>query len=631
MNRQQGGSRREAGSPREGAEALALHDAVADADRPRVCRLLDAGAPLEAVDAQGRTPLGVAAALGDLALVRELLARGADARAAEPAAHAAGVGPQAARRVAAREGDEVRTPLTCAVESGELEVVEVLLEAGASPYTGGATSALELAVLLGDAEIVRALLDAGADPNARDSEGDTPLAIAAAAGQLEPIEALLQYGAIASARNDDGDSALAVAAAAGRREAVALLAPHFSFFERMRAQRALRRAARAPRAGRAPRPGLLARTDRFHDDALHGRLAAVRKALAMGVAPDERWKSDGDTALALAVRGGHVAVVRALLEAGADPNLAVRGETPIAIAIGPQLLDPRARRELVRVLAAGGGDVDERDADGLTPLMRAVLTARGDARTAETLLELGADLAAQHASGMTALELAQGDPAKAELARALEGWASKSGGMAPRAAGDVASLRGLGDAAASCVVLAVRAPIDAVAQLLERRRGGRQWSRDVYGRDGLAAGEEGILVYRLRGHAFTLAQSPCLDARALRARDALRASQLLATRSALIELGANIGLARLAVFENGEPIESLALRRDGALAFQSRIEPQLAPREGADAIDFLRARLEALELYVPGFDDDRLERLVERFAPRDFERVDFLRLDASDR
>ncbi|MEZ4217158.1 MAG: ankyrin repeat domain-containing protein [Myxococcota bacterium] len=356
----------------------------------------------------------------------------------------------------------------------------------------------------------------------------------------------------------------------------------------------------------------------------------MRKALAMGVAPDERWHDDGDTALALAARGGHAAVVRALLDAGADPDLLARGEPPIATAVGPLALDPRARRDVVRALAAGGADVDRRDADGLTPLMRAVLTGRGDARAALALLELGADLDAAHPSGLTALELAQGDPAKAALARALADWAAKGEAADARARVDVTALRGIGDAGAACVALAVRAPIDDVAQALERRRGGRQWSRDVYGRDGYCAGDEGIVVFRFRGHDWTLAQSACMDARALRARDAEALSRQLGCAALLYEACEDIGLLRYALYEGGERVERLGLRRDGGVAFESSREPAPAAPERDGLVAFLGDRLRALGLYVPGVGDDRLADLARRFAPRDFERVDYLRLDVDD-
>ena len=632
-------------SPAAANEADELLSACADGDHALVRELLAVGVPLEGVDANGRTPLGLAAATGELGLVRLLLEAGADVNAASEQPPARGVGSSEARRIAAREGVDFRTPLTCAVESGELEVVEALLVAGANPYGGGATNPLELAVLLGDEEIVRSLLDAGADPNARDSEGDTPLMIAAAAGQVEPIEVLLAYGAIVSARNDDGESAIALAGRAGRSDAVEHLAPHASWSERFGARRALAR----HRRGRPPRrrASLLARTERFHDDALHGRLAAVRKALAAGVDPDTRWNDRSDTALVLAAEGGHVAVVRALLEAGADPNGLARGETPLGRALGGRCLDRRAVPDVVRALVRGGADVEVRDADGLTPLMRAVVDGRGDARTfaiVDTLVDLGARIDASHAADVTAAELARLDPAKAELAAHLDRLADKQaeGTVAPttaaaaaRADGPVEALRGFGERDASCVVLAVRAPIDRVAPALEAARGGRQWNRDVYatdGPEGWFAGEEGYVVYRLREHAWTLAQSPFVDGRALHARDAQRLAAELGCDALLLEACAASSVLRYAMYRGDERVEEFGLRKDGDVAFRSAIAPEFEQAAGSaadagDAFDVLDRRLAELDLYLPGTSDDRIDWLARRFAARDFERVDFLRLD----
>ena len=80
----------------------------------------------------------------------------------------------------------------------------------------------------------------------------------------------------------------------------------------------------------------------------------------------------------------------------------------------------------MRALVEAGADPEERDIDGLTPLMRLVIDGREAARTAQLLVSLGADLSAEHASGLTALDLAREDPAKAELARFLESLVEKS-------------------------------------------------------------------------------------------------------------------------------------------------------------------------------------------------------------
>lgn len=616
--------------------ARLLLDACARLDHAAVSAALVLGPPLEVHDAIGRTPLGIAAAHGDLDLVRMLLDAGADSNASAPGKPAAGLGPAAARRLAARTGDEFRTPLSLAVESGALEVVSQLVSRGASPYTGGATNPLELSILSGDAEMVRVLLDAGGDPNARDSDADTPLMLAAAAGLVEPIEALLEYGAIVSALNDDRESALDVAARCGRADAVALLADHFPLLARMRARRSLARTRGGAKIG----PGLaLARMDRLHEDARHGRLTGLRKGLAAGVDPDAQISPQGDTALGLAALGGHVSIVRTLLAAGADPNLRKDDETPLLRALAPQALDPRSRPDVVRALVSGGASLDQADGDGLTPLMRAVVDSRGSERTVSLLVSLGADVEAEHPSGMTALDLAKADPAKASLAKCLESLIGKPEESTPSTLGLAApptlrpsssraaeSLRGLGNAHTSEVVLAVRAPIDSVAPALERIRAGRQWSRKVYDEQGFFPGEEGYLLYQFRGHEWTLAQTDLLDRRALHGIDARSLSKQLECDAVLFEVCEASDVLRYAFYRDGRRVEEFgaAARRD--TAFDSTLR-EVAAADRESPLEFIDRSFADWGLFVPGLGDDRLEVLARDFEPGDFERVDFLRID----
>ena len=111
--------------------------------------LLAAGADANATRPSGETVLMTAAKTGNVALVRSLLARGADVGAGGTHFRA-------------------QTPLMWAASEGHAEVVRVLLDAGAkvSARSAFGTTALMLAARHGDVDTARALIDGGADVNA---------------------------------------------------------------------------------------------------------------------------------------------------------------------------------------------------------------------------------------------------------------------------------------------------------------------------------------------------------------------------------------------------------------------------------------------------------------------------------
>ena len=98
----------------------------------------------------------------------------------------------------------VLTPLYAAVQSGEVEVVRVLVKAGADVNQATKvgprmTTPLLLAAAEGDVAVVRALVEAGADVNhpAGGSSmcGETPLFVAALLSHVRVVRALLKAGA----------------------------------------------------------------------------------------------------------------------------------------------------------------------------------------------------------------------------------------------------------------------------------------------------------------------------------------------------------------------------------------------------------------------------------------------------
>jgi ankyrin repeat protein len=112
-------------------------------------------------------------------------------------------------------GDDGEELLAAAVK-GDGVAVARLRAAGAEPnalvtgrllrkkpdYPKGATfRATCSAARCGNLEVVRLLLDAGADPSRADGDGHTPLMLAAGNGQLEVLQLLLGRGAAVDATN----------------------------------------------------------------------------------------------------------------------------------------------------------------------------------------------------------------------------------------------------------------------------------------------------------------------------------------------------------------------------------------------------------------------------------------------
>jgi ankyrin repeat protein len=95
--------------------------------------------------------------------------------------------------------------------------------------------------------------------------------------------------------------------------------------------------------------------------AARGDVSGVRLCLSLGVDPDEPsrygWKrhAEGQTPLTAAAQGGHVDVIRILLENGADPNLLDSGSRwPHETALSTAAI--HGRIEVCRVLLDAGAD-----------------------------------------------------------------------------------------------------------------------------------------------------------------------------------------------------------------------------------------------------------------------------------
>lgn len=117
-----------------------------------------------------------------------------------------------------------RTALLEAVDRGHVEMVRLLLDAGADPdLRGGGHAPLVRAALLGHAQITGMLLKHGADPDIKSSDGNTALTAAATMNRPEVIRVLMGFRPDYTLHNLEGRTALSVAALEGFEEAVRAL------------------------------------------------------------------------------------------------------------------------------------------------------------------------------------------------------------------------------------------------------------------------------------------------------------------------------------------------------------------------------------------------------------------------
>jgi len=165
---------------------------------------LQAGLPVFANGADRE--LLAAAARNDFAAVEKILKEGANANAKD-------------------EGNY--RPLIFAVNFGSIEIVRLLLEAGADPnVTNEGSTLLATAAMNGYARITALLLEAGARVDERYSNESTPLMNAVFMNHASTVETILKYEPNLSLENSDGMTALSIARAQGYQQVAEMLLKH---------------------------------------------------------------------------------------------------------------------------------------------------------------------------------------------------------------------------------------------------------------------------------------------------------------------------------------------------------------------------------------------------------------------
>jgi uncharacterized protein len=402
--------------------ATALHTAARNGDAKTALLLLKAGANAAAVSPEGETVLMAAARTGSVELINALLKGGKNgANKADPNSKEGWKG-QTALMWAAAEGhadaiaalvagganvDEASTDIT-------LPTVDTERRIGGFVYSAipkGKLTALHFAARAGQLEAARALIKARANLDAVDSDGTNALVIATMNGHPDIAIELLNAGADPKVADKYGRTVLFAATDMNTLDA-------------------------------NPRPAPMMMGDKTYLDVVKSAIAKGANVNATLKAGLPNWVSqggahnpilrEGATTFLRASMSGDLVVMNLLLQAGADPKLATVGEKlkpyseggpdrenfgetdALQAAAGVGWRDEVSRGrdqdaiDTIKLLMARGFDINAANGGGNTPLHGAAM--RGSPAIVEYLLKAGADPARKNARGMTAMDIAKGEP-----------------------------------------------------------------------------------------------------------------------------------------------------------------------------------------------------------------------------
>jgi ankyrin repeat protein len=412
----------------------ALHWAAHWNDAAAVDLLLRAGANTKAVNRYGATPLSEAVVSGSAAMVEALLKAGASPETlasedgetvlmtASRAGNVAAVKILLDRgaNVNAKEKYKGQTALMWAAAERHPEVVKLLMAHGAdwkvrsvdretkvpklsaassiSPIARGGFTAMSFAAREGDIESARAMLDAGVDINYGDIDNTSAMVVAIVNKQNTFAKFLLDRGANPNTVDAYGRTALYAVVDIRNQDWSAL----------------------PERKSDDPLPSL----DLAKALLAHGAVpnTALAKALPgrSGMDSGDTTLDEGSTPFMRAARSGDGAMMRLLLEAGANPKLATKdGNNALLFAAGVGYRDKNTKGsesealEALKIAIEAGLDLKQANSRGESALHGAA--SRGADTIVQFLVDHGAAMNAKNNQKMTPLDFAMGKNSFAQL------------------------------------------------------------------------------------------------------------------------------------------------------------------------------------------------------------------------
>jgi uncharacterized protein len=418
----------------------ALHWAAHWDDLDTVKLLIRAGAKARVANRYGVTPLHEACTVGNVGMIDALLNAGADPNAV------------------LGEGE---TPLMTAARTGNVAAVRMLAIRGADVNATEAwrgQTALMWAASEDHEPVARLLIELGADVNVRSTHYDFPaltggnggiihdraeggltaLMFAARQGSIDTAERLIAAGADVNASEPQyGFTALQTAIFNGHYDLAGHLIDRGANVNDGSLYTAIEMRNLATYSNRPNPPDA---------DKQTSSLDIVKILLAHGADPNQPYakkipprQAQGDitvlagaTPLYRATRATDLAAIKALIEKGANPNVAVKdGSTPLMVASGfgarrssndEDVVEKAGRADpldAVKMFVEAGAQVNAVNDTGSTALHYAALT--GAVRIVEFLAANGAALDVKNKLGKTPLEIANAKGPAAALLRRLAG------------------------------------------------------------------------------------------------------------------------------------------------------------------------------------------------------------------